>query len=314
LAPLAVGDDGRPIAGLAAWRRKREQLRSWWWEFLKPFWSDRRRPPPLEIVGEDRPPGVVRQLVRYQVEPGLPTEAYLIRPQASGGPRPGVVVLHSTVHESIRQPAGVEGSVEKAFGLYLAQRGCVTFCPRNFLWPQTKGIATGAAVAELHRRHPGSKGMAKMLYDALVAVDILAGLAGVDPRRLGAIGHSLGGKEALYLAAFDGRIRAAVSSEGGIGTRFSNWEAPWYLGPEIQSPALGHEHHELLALAAPRPFLLLGGQSADGDQSWPFIEAVLPIYRLYGDPPRVGLLNHRQGHCVPAAAEGRVYQWFEAYL
>ena len=50
-------------------------------------------------------------------------------------------------------------------------------------------------------------------------------------QRMGAVGHSLGAKETLYLAAFDERVKATVSSEGGIGTKFSNWDAAWYLGP-----------------------------------------------------------------------------------
>ena len=94
-----------------------------------------------------------------------------------------------------------------------------------------------------------------MLYDSLVAVDILAALPEVDAARIGCVGHSLGAKETLYLAAFDERVKATVSSEGGIGTKFSNWDAAWYLGPSIKEPSFTHEHHELLALAAPRPVL-----------------------------------------------------------
>jgi hypothetical protein len=208
----------------------------------------------------------------------------------------------------------LEGRPEKAFGLKLAQRGYVAVCPRNFLWPGDTKIATQQAVADHRARHPRSTGMAKMLYDALVAVDILAGLPEVDPDRLGAVGHSLGAKEVLYLAAFDSRIKVTVSSEGGVGTQFSNWQAPWYLGDAIRREDFGHEHHELLALVAPRPFLLLGGDSADGDRSWPFIQSALPVYRLYGEPPRVGLFNHKEGHSVPPEAEQRIYEWFQAYL
>ncbi len=156
--------------------------------------------------------------------------------------------------------------------------------------------------------------MAKMLFDAQVAVDLLASMAGVNADRIGAVGHSLGAKEVLYLAAFDERIKVTVSSEGGIGTRFSNWDAPWYLGPEIKDPSFSQEHHELLALVAPRPFLLVGGDSADGNRSWPFIAAALPIYRLYGQVSRVGLFNHQQGHAVPPIAEKRIHEWIENYL
>jgi hypothetical protein len=66
-------------------------------------------------------------------------------------------------------------------------------------------------------------------------------------------------------------------------------------------------------LIAPRPFLLLGGDSADGDRGWPFIAAALPVYKLYGDTPRVGQFNHKQGHSVPPEAERRIYEWLETY-
>ncbi len=156
-----------------------------------------------------------------------------------------------------------------------------------------------------------------MLYDGIVALNILADLPEVDPARLGTVGHSLGGKETLYLPAFDDRIRATVSSEGGIGTRFSNWDAPWYLGPDIRRDDFTHEHHELVALIAPRPFLLLAGgrgNAADGDRSWPFLEAALPVYRLYGGKARLGLFNHHKAHSVPPEAERRMYEWLDAYL
>ncbi len=121
-----------------------------------------------------------------------------------------------------------------------------------------------------------------MLWDASRAVGLLAAQPDVNPRRLGAIGHSLGAKETLYLAAFDERVRAAVSSEGGIGMTFSNWDAPWYLGAEIRRPGFSLDHAQVLALCAPRPFLLIGGESADGDRSWPFIAEVIPVWKLTG--------------------------------
>ncbi len=225
---------------------------------------------------------------------------------------PGIAALHPTTTDTIRQPAGLEGKPETAFGLNLARRGCAVICPMNFLW-----VGPGdynSRVEAFGRRHPGSKGMAKMLYDAQVALDILENLSYVDRRRLGAVGHSLGAKEALYLAALDPRVKATVSSEGGIGTRYSNWEAAWYLGPTIHEPSFDHEHHELLALIAPRPFLLVGGDSADGARSWPFIQAALPVYELYGKPARLGLLNHGKGHTVPPEASQRIEQWLTTYL
>jgi dienelactone hydrolase len=320
LSQLLVDADGRKITTLAAWQKRRGQIRRWWLDFLGQVKVDSQGPPPLKVLSEDRPDGAVRQRVRYEVEPGLPAEAYLLKPEKQQGPAPGVVVLHSTDNNTIRQGAGLAGPPEKAFGLRLARRGCVTICPRCFLWPndleppEEKKLSYAQRVKRFRARHPGCRGMAKMLYDAVVALDILAGLPGVDAGRLGVVGHSLGAKEVLYLAAFDERVKVAVSSEGGIGTRFSNWDAPWYLDKDIRRPGFHHEQHELLALVAPRAFLLLGGNSADGDRSWPFIEAALPVYRLYGGTPRLGLFNHKKGHAVPPEAQQRIDEWFAAYL
>jgi dienelactone hydrolase len=314
LGELLVDASGRRITTLESWTARREELRRWWLDFLGPLPAERKAAPKLTVVEEDRTEGVVRQLVRYDIEPGLATEAYLLKPEKPTGKAPGIAVFHSTVPYSIRQPAGLEGAPEKFFGLRYAKQGCVCFCPRNYLWPQTVGISARPEAEKYIARVRGSKGMAKMLYDALVAVDILVAQPDVDSGRIGAVGHSLGAKETLYLGAFDERVKAIVSSEGGIGTKFSNWEAAWYLGPAIKEPTFTHEHHELLALTAPRPFLLLGGNSADGDRGWPFIAAALPVYELYGKPARLGQFMHGKGHNVPPEAEQRIENWLLTYL
>ncbi len=314
LASLLVDGSGRPVSTLAAWQEKRAALRKTWQEFLGSLGHDLRHTPQLSILAEDQVGEVVRQRVGYEIEPGLRTEAYVLRPAKIDRLAPGVAAFHSTVNHSILQPAGLGQDSEKAFGWKLAQRGCIAFCPRNFLWPDNEHIAANEETRHFQQRHPDTTGMAKMLYDSIIATNILAGLPGVDPQRLGAVGHSLGAKEVLYLAAFDDRIKATVSSEGGIGTTFSNWDAPWYLGPAIKQPGFTHEHHEHLALIAPRAFLLIGGESADGDRGWPFIEAALPVYRLWGQTPRLGQYNHRRGHAVPPECETRIYEWLEAYL
>lgn len=318
LPSLLQDDDGRAICSRGDWEQRRQALHRQWQDYLGRLQVDRSVPPAFEVLEEDRHADVIRQLIRYDVEPDCPTEAYLLRPVAMHGAAPGVVVFHSTVPSTIRQPAGLEGAPEKAFGLKLAQRGCVALCPRCFLWPHDHPGRfrrhVSRQVKQLQRRHPHVRGMAKMVHDAQTALDLLAHLPEVDPQRLGAVGHSLGAKQVLYLAAFDERVQVGVSSEGGVGRRLSNWSNPWYLGRDGWGLRARREHHELLGLVAPRTFLLVGGDSADGDRSWPFIEAALAVYRLYEGRARIGLLNHRQGHTIPPAAEQRIYEWLETYL
>lgn len=312
-APLLFDAQHEPITTVKAWETRRADLSQRWKDFLGTIAGPRARPV-LTVLEEDRTEGVLRQLVRYEAEPGLPVEGYLLQPEAPGRGRPGAIVLHSTVAYTIRQPAGLEGSPDKHIGLHLARRGYVTFSPRCFLWQYSRDGKLLQAVDWLRTRHPHVTGMGKMLFDALRAVDILVGQPNVDPKRIGAIGHSLGAKEALYLAAFDPRIRATVSSEGGVGLTQSNWEAPWYLGEAIRRPGFPLENAQVLALIAPRAFLLIGGNSADGDASWPSIEAAIPVWSLTGAADAVGLFNHGQGHAFPAVAQDRSYQWLDWFL
>jgi pimeloyl-ACP methyl ester carboxylesterase len=315
LAPLLAGGDGRPIANAEGWEARRAEIKKRWLDFLGRYPED-RGPVKLETVEEDRIAGCVRRLVRYEVEPGESDEGYLLFPEGVKGPAPAVVVLHPTTDATIREPAGLAAATPRHFALNLARRGLVAFAPRCFLWRSKEGSYEDR-VRRAAERHPGTKGMAKMLHDARRAVDVLEALPFVDRGRIGCIGHSLGGKEALYLAAFDDRVKVAVSSEGGIGLAFSNWEAPWYLGPEIRSPGFPLEHHEVLALVAPRAFLLISGggrNGADGARSRPFIDAVLPVYDLLGKPRRAHVLEHGQGHAVPPEAAEASLAWLAAAL
>ena len=144
-------------------------------------------------------------------------------------------------------------------------------------------------------------------------MDALLAQPDVDASRIGCIGHSLGAKEALFTAAFDPRIAAAVSSDGGIGLGLSNWHDPWYLGPEIRSPGFELENHQVLAMIAPRAFLLAGG-AYDDDRAWPFVASALPLWKSLGAPDAVGWYRHASGHEWPPDAQRVGYDFLDRYL
>jgi dienelactone hydrolase len=264
------------------------------------------------VVSEDQDAGVRRALIRYLVEQDAEAEAYLLEPTAPA-PWPGVLVLHSTAPFHMRQPAGLEGSVEGHIGLHLAHRGYAAICPRNYLYGY-RGGTFHEAVERLQERWPAWTGMGKMLWDAQRALDVLAGWPGVDAARLGVIGHSLGAKQTLYVAAFDERVRAAVFSEGGIGIRLCNWNAPWYLGDQVDRPEFTRDHEELLRLVARRAFLLIAGGGTDGEESRAFVDAAAPAYGRHNAGARLAFLNHGQGHSFPPEAQAAAEEWFERWL
>lgn len=326
LAPLLPAEVLKGDNAKAAWLQERKAIREKWLAFLGPM-PKRPEDNSLEILKTEHFDWGKRQKVRYENEPDQFIEAYLLIPttKQAGSKQlgtnklsksAGLVALHPTTNATIEEIAGVQGAASQHLGLDLAKEGFVVLCPKNFLWHEAKDLQT--AVKQFHARQPQTRGMHKMLYDAQRATDILASLPEVDPQRIGAVGHSLGAKETLYLMAFDERIRAGVFSEGGIALDSTNWEAPWYLGDAVRQDSFAFDHHQLIALIAPRPFLVLAGETgsgaADGDRSWPCIAAAQPIYRTYGEPVRVGLFNHHQGHAIPAEAHKRLVEWLRVYL
>ncbi|MFM7058816.1 MAG: dienelactone hydrolase family protein [Planctomycetota bacterium] len=302
-----------PAATLDDWKRQREPLRARWLEFLGPM--PQPGPLNLQVLKTEQVRTVDRSLVEYDGEPGLRVQGWLLEPRGRTGRLPALVGLHQTTNASIDEIAGVSGPDAMQIGLKLARRGFVVFCPRCFLWQDAANL--NAAVEQHRQRHPKTTGMAKMLFDARRAVDVLESLASVDSSRIGAVGHSLGAKETLYLAAFDERIRASVACEGGLGFRSTNWDAPWYLGPAIRGEDFPLNHHQLLGLIAPRPFLVIGGESgpgaADGDRSWVLLNAALPVWKLYSPTSRLALLNHHQGHSIPDSTFERMAEWLQVY-
>lgn len=308
---ILVDSDGKPIKTLSAWKKQRMVIMKRWMDYLGAIEPNPNKPV-LKVLKEDRSEDLVRQRVSYESEPGLTVQGYLIKPARITKRLPGIVAMHSTSDAEMEYIAGVKEGKIVPFGYRLAKQGYIVFCPQCFLM-HDKGSLTPAQVTERFKeRHPGSKGMAKMLFDAQRAVDVLVSLDEVDPKRIGATGHSLGAKEVFYLAAFDDRVKVIVSNEGGIGIDFSNWDDVWYLGKEIHD--FGHKHHEVLALVAPKEFLLIGGNSADGDQSRAYTEAVGPVYELYGKPKNIQLLVHTGGHDVIPEAERSTYEWLKERL
>jgi hypothetical protein len=119
---------------------------------------------------------------------------------------------------------------------------------------------------------------------------------------------------------------AVVSIDAGLPLNgATNYFAPWYLDwttkhADIETPeqtvlsllkgkrtrpGFEHDHHEVLALAAPRPFLLIGssteelsGWDRDDLSSWGYINRAAEVYRLYGAEENLGYVVTNDGHAA----------------
>jgi dienelactone hydrolase len=313
LSALLVDSHGEPIASKRSWRQQRTRLKERWESFLGEF-PKTKAPLKAEVLATEDLGEFTRQFVKYQVEDGIFTDGYLLAPKPAKGKLPVVVVFHPTTPLQAKGVAGLapEYPEEKWQGVQLVRRGYVVWCPRNYI--ETAGANWTGNAACVVARHPNWTGMTRMVWDAIRAADFVESLPSVDRKRIGCLGHSLGGKEVLYAMAFDERYQAGVSSEGGIGLKLSNWDAPWYFGAKLKQPGLDLENHEVLALIAPRAFLLLAGDSADDDRSWAFLRAARPVYELLGAPGNIGWLNHHLGHRYPPEARAVAEEFLDHHL
>lgn len=155
----------------------------------------------------------VRLAVRYKTESDDAVPAYLLIPVGYPLPRPALLALHQTVSQGKDEPAGVSGDPDMAYGVELARRGYVVLIPDSITAGERVGSGeTPFVTAGFDLSHPEWSAMGKMLWDHRRGIDYLQGRPEVDPDRIGVIGHSLGGYNALFLAAFDERIKTVVAS------------------------------------------------------------------------------------------------------
>ncbi len=312
LKPLLRTADGQKIESKRTWEIQRQLLRTAWLERLgKP--PDKPTHLNAKVESLEDEPDHIRKLVSFNSEGDDRIRAYLLLPKGirEGERRPAVVVFHPTTKETLREPVGLGKRLEMALALQLVRRGYITLSPECFIM---KDAGPLSQARELARRRPGWTGMGKMTFDASRCVDYLETLSQVDRSRIACIGHSLGAKEVLYAMAFEPRYQVGVFNEGGIGLRMSNWTDPWYLTEAMKKHIPEMEHHQLLSLIAPRPFLILGGDSADGDASWPFVKEAREVYELLGAKDRIGLYNHKAKHAFPDEARQLAYRWLDRWL
>jgi dienelactone hydrolase len=267
-------------------------------------------------------PGGVREKVSYAVERGERVQAYLFLPETPG-PHPAVLCIHQhhrQFHLGKSEPAGLAGDPEQFYALELAARGYVTLAADAIGFEDRQHpVLQGQDYERFEankRLTEGSCLQAKMLWDLMRALDYLAARREVDARRIGCLGHSLGGQETLFLCAVDRRVAVGVSSCG-----FSSYRALFdgainhnfaaYVPGLLQYGDLDR----VLGLVAPRPFLALAGKD---DPIFPLAGAhatVRAARRVYAEAAhRVRLRVFPGGHGFSAPMREAAYAWLDRWL
>ena len=240
------------------WRRLRERTLAGMQQVMGPLPASPSTAPQIEVLEEERLAKCTRKRINYDSGDGESVPAYLFIPHSQTSPNRAALCLHQTTRIGKAEPAGLGGKPNLHYALELAERSFVTLAPDypNFGDYKYDPYSHGYVSATMkgirnHRR----------------ALDLLTAMHEVDRRRIGVIGHSLGGHNALFLAAFDPRAAAVVTSCGFTsfpkyyGGNLTGWSHAGYM-PRIaseyqKSPAkMPFDFPAILQSLAPRPLFI----------------------------------------------------------
>ena len=313
-------DDGSVVKSAADWPRRRREIVSDWTGIMGQ-WPALIARPRIEYVDAKQRDGFTQHAVRVEIAAGQMDAGYLLIPPGDG-PFPAVFVPFYEPETSIGQ--GKKNRCD--FAYQLTKRGFVTLSigsPGGNAWkPDLAG----------HTLQP----LSYLAYVAANCYNALASLPQVDPKRIGIVGHSYGGKWAMFGSCLCDNFAAAAWSDPGIvfdeaRANVNYWE-PWYLGldpvltrkPGLITPsnprtgaykqliATGHDLTELHALMAPRPFLVSGG-SEDRPARWIALNHAIAVNALLGYHDRVAMTN-RPTHQPTDESNEVIYLFFQHFL
>lgn len=302
--------DGTRMTTRAQWRCRRAEIKA-----LLEKYDVGEKPGPPSLF-EARLQGNTLNITVGEDGETFTITAPIARPNgAPSGPIPAIIGINSPTGSL---PANL-----------FSQRGIatITFNSEQLAPSGFSGGARGDG--NFYRIYPGASAgfMIRWAWGVSRIIDALYALpeANIDVTRLAVSGCSYQGKIALYAGAFDERIALTIPHEsGGGGTiswRYSdmlekrdNTEvenllhaqgAPWYAEALMQftnnPDKLPFDHHELIAMVAPRAFLAIestaiarmGAEAARIDAL-----AAREVWTALGVPQRMGASEENVNHCV----------------
>lgn len=288
-----------------------------------------RAPLEVRIEKEAVTETYIRRLISYQSEPGCRTPAYLCIPSDALDKQqavPAILCLHPTdMDVGHGVVVGLGGREGRAYAAELAERGYVTLSPAYphmaDYWPNLDELGY-------------ESGTMKAIWDNIRGLDLLAEMPEVDDSRgFAAIGHSLGGHNAIYTAVFEPRITVLASScgfdsfqdyYGGIHEKWKpgkGWCQARYMPRMANYDGRLHEipfdFPNLLSALAPRP-VFVSAPFHDDNFQWQSVDKCVDvaqtIYRLFDGENRI-VINHPDcGHDFPDQQRKMAYKLFDQVL
>ena len=320
----------KPVTDPDEWDVRKQDILQAMQSVMGPFpGKERRVPLDVEVVEEVDAGSYVRRLITYQSESGSRTPAYLCVPKAvldGEQSTPAVLCLHPTDNKvGHKVVVGLGGRQGRQYAAELAEWGYVTLSPAyphlaNY-WPNLSKLGYVS-------------GTMKAVWDNSRGIDLLASLPYVDMSHgVGAIGHSLGGHNAIYSACFDERITVVATSCGFDSYRdyYDGEERVWFFGkgwcqirymPRMSNyrgrlEEIPFDFSELLGVLAPRP-VFINAPLHDSNFRWQSVdrcvEAARPVYELLGNADSLIVRHPDSDHNFPEPLRQQAYATIDSML
>lgn len=317
--------DGREVGAAADWCLRRQEILERWTTLMgkwPPFLTAQR----LQIVDTQKKYGFTQHRVRFKWTPDEWTEGYLSMPDGNGK-KPAVITVFYEPETAVG--LGKEG---RDFALQLTKRGFVTLS----IGTREASMASTYSIYYPDIEKAEIQPLSALAYAAANAWYALSKVPQVDATRIGIMGHSFGGKWAMFASCLFDKFACAVWSDPGIvfdeSREAVNYWEPWYLGyhpkpwrqrgmPAADNPAKGlylklvkegYDLHELHALMAPRPFLVSAG-SEDPITRWVPLNHTIKVNTLLGFKNRVAMTS-RKLHSPDARSNEQALLFLDYFL
>jgi hypothetical protein len=304
------------------WKERRKEIYDSWMQVMGP-WPELLEDNSIEIETEEDRGDYIQQRVLLDIAPHQRTTGWLLLPKGAG-PFPSALVVFYDPETSAGLKAEKPG---RDFGRQLVRQGIAT-------------LNIGTPGGNAWKPEIGEAQCQPLSFHAYVASNAWYAMANhpmLDASRIGVVGHSYGGKWAMFAAALWDRFAAVAVSDPGIvfdesRPNVNYWE-PWYLGldpknpksksgiPSINNPRTGAyrtfieqgmDLHEIHALIAPRPFLVSGG-SEDPVERWNALYHLRKINDVLGHNHKV-FFTQRKGHGPTDESNDQLIAFFEHFL
>lgn len=212
--------------------------------------------------------GFTRYTLSFDVAENESLPVYLYVPKQTGTIKrlPAMLVLHGT-HELGKGVVDGQGDKpNRAHARELAQRGYVVIAPD---YPSFGDLKDHDFESDRYK-----SATMQGIFNHMRCVDLLQSRKDVDPDKIGVIGHSLGGHNSMFVAAFDTRLKVCVSSCGWTqfeyynigedgsrkyGGRLGPWAQTRYMPLiktkyKLEAGRLPFNFDDIISAISPRPF------------------------------------------------------------